>query len=122
MTDDSADARRRATKDALEKRSETVNLAMVSLLAVSPFCLLTTLVTGDKTRGVRSLPHREPGRPPRCRATDRQSGRALPLHGAMSPWVRRRLGRRGKGPSRFDLALPVVGFILVVAMIRMCRQ
>ena len=46
MTDDSADARRRA----LEKRSEMVNLAMVSLLAVSPFCLLTTLVTGDKTR------------------------------------------------------------------------
>jgi hypothetical protein len=50
MTDDSADARRRATKDALEKRSEMVNLAMVSLLAVSPFCLLTTLVTGHKTR------------------------------------------------------------------------
>ena len=50
MTDDSADARRRATKDALEKRSEMVNLAMVSLLAVSPFCLLTTLVTGHQTR------------------------------------------------------------------------
>ena len=50
MTDDSADARRRATKDALEKRSEMVSLAMVSLLAVSPFCLLTTLVTGHQTR------------------------------------------------------------------------
>jgi hypothetical protein len=50
MTDDSADARHRATKDALEKRSEMVNLAMVSLLAVSPFCLLTTLVTGHQTR------------------------------------------------------------------------
>jgi hypothetical protein len=50
MTDNSADARHRATKDALEKRSEMVNLAMVSLLAVSPFCLLTTLVTGHKTR------------------------------------------------------------------------
>ena len=50
MTDDSADARRKATKDALEKRSETVNLAMVPLLAVSLFCLLTTQVTGHKRR------------------------------------------------------------------------
>jgi hypothetical protein len=50
MTDDSADARRKATKDALEKRSDTVNLAVVSLLAVSLFCLLTTQVTGHKTR------------------------------------------------------------------------
>ena len=49
MTDDSAAACRKATKDALGKRSETVNLAMESLHAVSLFCLLTTLVTGHKT-------------------------------------------------------------------------
>jgi len=50
MEDDQAAERLEATKDALEKCSETVNRAMVSLLAVSLFCLLTTLVTGHITR------------------------------------------------------------------------
>jgi len=50
MADDQAAERLEATKEALEKCSETVNRAMVSLLAVSLFCLLTTLVTGHRTR------------------------------------------------------------------------
>jgi len=46
MADDQAAERLEATKEALEKCSETVNRAMVSLLAVSLFCL----VTGHRTR------------------------------------------------------------------------
>jgi hypothetical protein len=49
MADNSADERRKATKDAVEKCSETVNPAMVSLLAVSLFCLLTTLGAADRS-------------------------------------------------------------------------
>jgi hypothetical protein len=50
MADDQAAERLEATKDALGKCSETANRAMVSLLAVSLFSLLTTLVTGHRTR------------------------------------------------------------------------
>ena len=49
MADDSADERRKATKDAVEKCSETVNRTMVSLLVVSLFCLLTTLGAADRS-------------------------------------------------------------------------
>ena len=49
MADDSADERRKATKDSVEKCSETDSRAMVSLLAVSLFCLLTTLGAADRS-------------------------------------------------------------------------
>jgi uncharacterized protein YjbI with pentapeptide repeats len=49
MTDESVDERRKATKEALEKCSETVNRAMLSLLAVSLFCLLTTFGASDRS-------------------------------------------------------------------------
>ncbi|HEV8226449.1 MAG TPA: hypothetical protein VGQ74_05570 [Methylomirabilota bacterium] len=49
MADDSADERRKATKRRRGGCSETVNRAMVSLLAVSLFCLLTTLGAADRS-------------------------------------------------------------------------
>jgi hypothetical protein len=49
MTDESTDERRKAIKEALEKCSETVNRVMVSLLAVSLFCLLTTFGAADRS-------------------------------------------------------------------------
>lgn len=49
MTNESTDERRKAVTEALEKCSETVNRAMVSLLAVSLFCLLTTFGAADRS-------------------------------------------------------------------------
>lgn len=49
MTDESAEERRKAVKETLDKCSETVNRAMVSLLAVSLFCLLTTFGASDRS-------------------------------------------------------------------------
>ena len=46
---ESEDERRKALKDAFDKCSETVNRAMLSLLAVSLFCVLTTLGASDRS-------------------------------------------------------------------------
>jgi uncharacterized protein YjbI with pentapeptide repeats len=49
MADEANDERRKALREALEKCSETVNRAMLSLLAVSLFCLLTTFGATDRS-------------------------------------------------------------------------
>ena len=49
MTTELDDEHRKGIKEAVEKCAETVNRAMVSLLAVALFCLLTTLGASDRS-------------------------------------------------------------------------
>ena len=49
MENETSDEPRKALEDAVEKCCETVNRAMLSLLGVALFCVLTTFGATDKS-------------------------------------------------------------------------